>query len=109
MAGIVHVPWYATALRGDKLAEALADVTALSLRYGATSYAVHRSDDDRYKLLQTVAFDSHEAWETFWYGEDMIRFRANTSGWYQVPVVYSWHSVVAAGSGPNGNGAGNGH
>jgi hypothetical protein len=107
MAGVVHIPWYATALRGDKFADALAEVSALSVRYGATGYAVHRSQDDRYKFLQTVEFDSHDEWEAFWYGDDMIRFRAVTSGWYQIPVVYAWHEIVAEGSGPNGNG--NGH
>jgi hypothetical protein len=103
MAGVVHISWYATALRGDKLAAALAEVTPLAVRYGATAYGVHRSQDDRYKLLQTVAFDSHDAWEAFWYGPDMTRFRTVTSGWYQVPVTYTWHDVVIEGTGPNGD------
>jgi hypothetical protein len=105
MAGVVHVPWYATALRADKLAAELAEVTPLALRYGATGYTVHRSEDDRYKLLQTVTFSDHDAWERFWYGPEMTRFRTITSGWYQVPVVYSWHEVVAEGSGPAGDAA----
>ncbi len=105
MAGVVHIPWYATAFRGDKLAEALAEVTPLAVRYGATAYTVHRSADDRYKMLQTVAFESHEDWEAFWYGEEMTRMRAVTSGWYQIPLQYAWHDVVTEGTGPNGNGA----
>ncbi len=109
MAGVVHIAWYATALRGDKLADALAEVTALSTRYGARNYGVHRSQDDRYKLLQMVGFDDHEAWEKFWYGPEMSRFRAVTSSWYQVPVTYVWHDVVAEGAGANGNGNGAAH
>lgn len=105
MAGVVHIPWYATALRGDKLAEALAEVTPLAVRYGATSYAVQRSQDDRYKLLQTVGFETHEQWEAYWYGPEMSRMRAVASGWYQVPLAYTWHEVVIEGTGPNGNGA----
>jgi hypothetical protein len=107
MAGVVHIAWYATGFRGDKLAAALGEVTPLSVRYGATSYTVHRSQDDRYKLLQTVAFENKLDWERFWHGPEMTRFRVTTSSWYQVPVTYVWHDVVVEGTGPK-NGAGNG-
>jgi hypothetical protein len=100
MAGVVHIGWYATAFRGDKLADALAEVTPLATRYGATSYTVHRSRDDRYKMLQTVAFDSHEAWEKYWYGPEMTRMRSVASGWYQIPLTYTWNDIVIEGTGP---------
>ena len=31
-----HIAWYATGFRGDKVENALRDVTATCLRYGAT-------------------------------------------------------------------------
>ncbi len=100
MAGVVHIPYYATGFRGDKLAAALAEVTPISVRYGATSYGVHRSQDDRYRFLQTVAFENKLDWERFWFGPEMTKFRATSSGWYQVPLVYVWHEVVTEGVGP---------
>jgi hypothetical protein len=96
-SGAVHIPWYATAFRGDDLEAALNDVASVSLRYGATAYAVYRSRDDRYKFLQTVTFDSKDDWERYWYGEDFSDWRARHSGWYQVPVLYVWHDVTAQG------------
>ena len=30
MAGVVHVPWYATGLRGDDLAVALAEISPIA-------------------------------------------------------------------------------
>ena len=45
MAGVVHVNWYATLFRGDSFAAALEEITAVSLRYGASEYAVYRSRD----------------------------------------------------------------
>ena len=53
---MVHIQWYATVLRQDHLAAEVAAVAPLSLRYGATQYAVHRSHDDRYRILQTATF-----------------------------------------------------
>ena len=50
MAGVVHVPFYATLFRGDKLEAAVAELAPISLRYGATAYAVHRNRDDAYKI-----------------------------------------------------------
>lgn len=98
MAGVVHIPWYATGLRKDKLADALAGIAPVALRYGATSYAVHRSQDDRYKFLQMAEFERKAEWEAYWLGQEFTDFRVLTSSWYQVPVVYVWHDLVVAGT-----------
>jgi hypothetical protein len=108
MAGVVYVNWYATGFRGDKLAAALAEVTPLAARYGATAWTVHRSRDDRYMFVQTLTFEDKADWERYWYGEDMQRMRATSSGWYQVPLAYVWHDVIVEGRGANGSGDGNG-
>ncbi len=97
MAGVVHIPWYATLLRSDNFAEAVAEMAPLSLRYGATKYAVHRSRDDKYKIHQMMWFDSKDDWYRFWESEDLIEFRARYSGRYQIPIVYIWHDELVAG------------
>jgi quinol monooxygenase YgiN len=100
MAKAVQIPWYATGFRGDSLETALADIAAVALRYGATGYAVYRAHDDRYKLLQVAEFESKADWNRYWNGPEFTRFRTLASGWYQVPVLYSWYDVSAAGSLP---------
>ena len=105
MAGVVHIPWYATGFRADTLEAALADVAPVALRYGASSYSLFRSRDDRYKFLQTAEFADKADWERYWSGPEMTEFRVLTSGWYQVPVLYVWNDLVVAGA---LNGAGNG-
>jgi quinol monooxygenase YgiN len=97
MAGVVHVPWYATVFRGDKLEAALKEIAPIALRYGASSYAVHRNRDDPYKLLQMATFESKSDWERYWNGPDMIRFRAVNQSLYQVPLLYSWADVIVEG------------
>ena len=62
----------------------------MALRYGATSYAVYRARDDRYKFQQLAAFPEHLDWERYWEGPEMTYFRATHSSWYQVPVLYGW-------------------
>jgi hypothetical protein len=97
MAGVVHIPWYATGFRGDKLEAALADIAPVALRYGATSHSVFRYRDDRYKFLQTAAFETKLDWERYWFGPEFIDFRAIYSGFYQVPVVYGWTDLITSG------------
>ena len=96
--GVVMVPWYATGFRADGLEARLAEIAPVAMRYGASDYAVYRSRDDRYKFLQTASFGSKVDWERYWYGEEFNRFRAETQSWYQVPVLYVWHDLVAAGA-----------
>lgn len=98
--GSVHIPWYATGFRADRLEEALADIAPVALRYGALSYSVFRYSEDRYKFLQTVTFESKHDWERYWGGPEFQRFRVRCSSWYQVPVLYAWTDVVTAGSMP---------
>jgi len=97
MAGVVHIPWYATGFSGDAMEEGLAQIAPVALRYGATGYSVHRNRDDRYKFLQTATFESKADWERYWMGPEFTDFRIIYSGRFQIPVVYSWNDLVAEG------------
>jgi hypothetical protein len=111
MAGTVIIPWYATGLRADAFEKALNEVAPVALRYGATSYSVYRSKDDRYRFQQLANFEHHLDWERFWEGPEMIDFRSTYSSWYQIPVLYAWWDRTAAGSieGAPDAGVANGH
>ena len=114
--GTVIVPWYATGFRADGFQDALGEIAAVALRYGASSYAVYRARDDRYKFQQFASFAEYLDWERYWEGPEMSYFRARHSSWYQVPIVYGWwdltaHSAVAAEpvrAGGNGHAGGTG-
>jgi len=97
MAGVVHIPFYATVFRGDKLEAALAELAPLTLRYGASSYVVHRNRDDRYKLLFQAAFEDKLGWDRFWDGPEFRHFRVANSSYYQVPLVYTWNDITVEG------------
>jgi hypothetical protein len=98
MAGVVHIPWYATLFRGDKFEVALQEIAPVALRYGATEYQVYRSRDDRYKFLQLATFEDKHDFERYWYGEEFTGWRADYTSWYQVPVVYAWNDLVIGGA-----------
>lgn len=97
MAGVVHLPVYATGFRGDEVAAALEQLAPISLRYGATRYEVFRSDDDRYKFLLAIDFDDHGDWDAFWFGPEFTDWRIACSSWFTVPLLYSWQTLVTRG------------
>ena len=100
MAGVVHIPWYATGFRGDEIEEALLELAPIALRYGATAYSVIRYRDDRYKFIQSATFENKLDWERYWGGPEVTRFRTIHQGHYQVPVVYQWADIVTEGTLP---------
>jgi hypothetical protein len=97
MAGVVHIDWYATVLRQQRFAQEIANVAALALRYGATAYSVHRSRDDRYKVMQMSWFETKQDWYRYWESPEMIEFRRRNMGRYQIPITYVWWDELAAG------------
>ena len=97
MAGVVHIPWYATLFRGDQFQAALEEIAPLALRYGGTDYEILRSNDDRYRFFQLSYFEAKLDWERYWYGPEFNDWRADYSSWYQVPVMYTWCDRVLSG------------
>jgi hypothetical protein len=97
MAGVVHIPWYATLFRGDKFEVALQEIAPVALRYGATDYRVYRGQDDTYKFLQMATFEDHLDWDRYWNGEEFSIWRADYTSWFQVPVLYTWHRLTSVG------------
>jgi hypothetical protein len=96
-AGVVHIPWYATLFRADGFEAGLREIAPVALRYGGTDYRIYRSRDDMYKFMQLTSFEEKIAFEAYWYGPEFNAFRAEYSGWYQVPIVYVWNDLVLEG------------
>ena len=96
--GVAVVPWYATLFRGDKFETALLEIAPVALRYGATSYAVYRADDDRYKFLQASSWKRKDNFVAYWEGPEFRRFRVTCSSWFQVPVLYAWQDISTEGA-----------
>ena len=93
-----HIPFYATGLRGDDLEAALDQVAPIAGRYGATHWAVYRSQEDLYKFTLVVDFPTKGEFEAYWYGPESRDMRAGMSGAFQNPVTYQPFGIVTEGS-----------
>ncbi len=97
MAGIVHIPWYATLFRGDRIAASLEEIAPAALRYGALDWEVRRSAEDRYRFSQTATFEDHDDFYRYWDGPEFQAWRARHSSWYQVPILPEWYERLGRG------------
>ena len=93
--GVVVIPWYATVWRGDRFEAAVLEIAPIALRYGATEYEVVRSREDRYRYRQSATFERKLDFERYWYGPELEAFRAEYSGWFQIPIVYEWYDRLS--------------
>jgi len=96
--GTVQIPWYATGLRGDDLADALSEIAPTALHYGATAYSLTRSRDDKYKFLLTADFPEYEGFTNWWEGKEFQAFRTHYSGYYGISVIYNWADTLVSGT-----------
>jgi hypothetical protein len=96
--GVAVIPWYATVWRGDRFEAAVQEIAPVALRYGATEYEVLRSREDRYRFRQSATFERKLDFERYWYGPEFEVFRAEYSGWFQIPIVYEWYDRLSRGA-----------
>lgn len=101
MSGLAyHLPYYATGLRADQLAEAFVELTPELLRLGALDVRVYRSKEDSYKFLQVIQVEDKDAWAKIWNGAAFVRFRTVCGPWYQKPLAYAPMQVITHGTAP---------
>ncbi|MFA4927405.1 MAG: hypothetical protein WC558_02730 [Patulibacter sp.] len=101
MPGLAYnLPYYATGLRADQLAEALDELTPELLRLGALEVRLYRSNEDAYKFFQVIHVADKVAWTKIWNGEAFVRFRTVCSPWYQKPLAYAPQQLISRGVAP---------
>ena len=96
-ASVVTLLWHANPFRGDKFEDAWRPAAEAVLDYGATWWAFFRSKDDPLDFTQIAVFPDKQAWERYWYSEEISEARASASGLFQVPVTPIWQRVVGTG------------
>jgi quinol monooxygenase YgiN len=98
MAGVIHINWYSTGLRAERLQDLLTEIAPVATRYGASAYTVHRNREDRHKFLQTATFENKLDFDRYWTGPEFTDWRIVNGGHWQVPIYPVWNDIVIEGS-----------
>jgi cation diffusion facilitator CzcD-associated flavoprotein CzcO len=95
---LVEIKWAINPFRGDAFAEAWAPAAEAALDYGATQWALYRSKEGMLDFTQTALFPSVEHFERYWYSEEIAAVRVQAAGYYQVPLLPTFHALVGMGA-----------
>ncbi len=95
---VVQVAWVANPFRGEVFEAAWLPAAEAVLDYGATGWAFFRSEDGLLDFTQVAFFPTKDDWERYWYSEEISEKRAELAGYYQVPLLPSFHEIVGEGA-----------
>ncbi len=95
---VAEVAWIINPFRGDKFLEIWTPAADAALDFGATAQVLIRSQTDPAKLFQYSAWPDKLSFERYWISEEVSEARAMINGWYVLPILPEWHTVVTSGA-----------
>ena len=95
---LVEIPWAINPFRGDAFEAAWTPVAEAALDFGATWWALYRSSDGSLDFRQLAIFPSKAHFERYWYSEELSAARIDIAGYFQVPLLPTFHTVSGMGS-----------
>ena len=93
----VMIKWVANPFRGDRFADGWLPAAEAALDYGAVAWSFYRAMDGRLDFLQTATFRTKAEWELYWYSAEISEKRVELAGYYQVPLLPSYHEILGEG------------
>ena len=95
---VVEIKWVANPFRGDAFEEIWLPAAEAVMDYGATGWAFFRSLDGRLDFTQLAFVPSKLDFERYWYSDEIGAVRTQAAGYYQVPVLPTFHTIEGSGS-----------
>jgi hypothetical protein len=96
MLYVCRLDWHIAPFRGDRWLDAWEPAAALCTAYGAKSWSLTRAIDDRLSFQQTMVWEDKEDFERYWYSREVADIREKVIGWYDIPLLPTWHTLLAA-------------
>jgi len=95
---LVEIRWAINPFRGDAFEQVWRPAAEAALDYGATQWALYRSKEGQLDFTQTALFPTKEHFEQYWYSEEIAAVRVQAAGYFQVPILPTFHSVSGMGA-----------
>jgi len=93
---VVYIDWHITPFRADRWYEIWEPGAARAMAFGAKSWSLTRNVEDPLHFRQASLWENREDFERYWYSEEISVAREQAIGYYDLPVLPNWHSLVGA-------------
>jgi hypothetical protein len=91
------VPWAINPFRGDKFEQLWTPAAEAALDFGATGWALFRSQEGQLDFTQHAYFSTKSQWDRYWYSDEISEAKVSVQSYYQVPLLPTFHSIVGIG------------
>ena len=95
---VVEIKWIANPFRGDAFEEIWLPAAEAALDFGATGWALFRSKEGGLDFTQLAFFPTKLDFERYWYSDEIGEVRAQAAGYFQVPVLPTFHGISGTGT-----------
>ena len=96
MAEVCVLDWHVAPFRADRFLDAWEPAAARMPAYGAKSWSLTRAIDDPLSFQQTSIWEKRSDFERYWYSDEIEQVRASVIDLYDIPLLPTWHTLVAA-------------
>ncbi len=96
MAEVCTLDWHIAPFRADRWLDVWEQAAARMPAFGAKSWSLIRSIDDPLAFRQTSIWENRSDFERYWYSDEIEEARALSIGYYDLPILPAWHTLLAA-------------
>ena len=91
-----RLDWHISPLRWERWLDVWEEAVPKCTAYGAKSWSLTRADEDAHSFQMTTVWESKADFERFWFSREIEEAREATIGWYVIPILPTWHTLLAA-------------
>jgi heme-degrading monooxygenase HmoA len=96
MAEVCTLEWHVAPFRADRWLDVWEPAAARMPAFGAKSWSLTRSVDDPLRFVQTSVWETRAEFERYWFSDEIEAARTASLDYYDLPILPTWHTLVAA-------------
>jgi hypothetical protein len=96
MSEICVLDWHISPFRADRWLDLWEPAAARMPAYGAKSWALTRAVDDPLAFRQSSLWENRADFERYWFSDEIEKARAACIDLYDLPLLPTWHTLLAA-------------
>ena len=94
MIELVHIDYQLTPFRAERFAALYRPVVPRVMVYGAKGYSFYRSEEDPDHFVHASLWEDRADFQRFWLSPEMTEARLKTQGFYELPLVPGWATIL---------------
>lgn len=94
MAHISEISWHITPFRAQRWIDLWEPAAAKATEYGATDWAIYRSNEDPLLFRQVITWEKQEDFERYWHSEEISEYRAGIIDLFDKPLLPVWCTPI---------------